>query len=109
MLQQFIGIFIILFFLSRLFWQKKKKHISVNEFIFWLIFWMVTLFAIIFLKQIDKIVAQFGFSSSGIEILLYLAVVMLFYFIFRLRLRFEKIEKQLTKIIREISLKKYDK
>ena len=108
MLQQFIGIFIILFFLSRLFWQKKNKYISVNEFIFWFIFWIIALFSIIFLKQIDKIVAQFGFSSSGIEILLYLATVMLFYFIFRLRLRFEKIEKQLTKITREISLKKYD-
>ena len=108
MLQQFIGIFIILFFLSRLFWQKKKKYISANEFIFWFIFWIVALLSIIFLKQIDKIVAQFGFSSSGIEILLYLATVMLFYFIFRLRLRFQKIEKQLTKITREISLKKYD-
>ena len=100
MLQQFIGILIILFFLSRLFWQKNKKHINNNEFIFWLIFWIFSLLSIIFLKQIDKLVAKFGFSSSGIEILLYLAVVMLFYFIFRLRLRFEKIEKQLTKIIR---------
>lgn len=104
MLQQIIALVIIAFFLSRLFWQKQKKQIRANEFIFWLVFWLATALAIIMLKWIDEIVLSLGFSGSGIEILLYLGIAILFYFIFRLRLRMEKMEKDITKIVREISL-----
>jgi len=106
MLQQILALIIIAFFLSRLFWQKQKKQIGANEFIFWLIFWLMAAGAIIVLKYIDKFVAGLGFSGSGIDILIYIAIVILFYFIFRLRLRLEKIEKDITKIVREIAVKK---
>ena len=105
MLQQIIALIIIAFFLARLFWQKQKKQVGANEFIFWLIFWLLSAGAIITLKWIDKLVASLGFSSSGIDILIYAAVIILFYFVFKLRLRFEKMEKDITKIVRKIALK----
>ncbi len=105
MLQQILALIIIFFFLARQFFLRRKKQISANEFIFWLVFWLTAALAIIFLKWIDKFVAKLGFSSSGIDILLYAGIVVLFYFIFRLRLKVEKIEKDITKIIRKITLK----
>lgn len=104
MIQQLIALIIILFFLGRLFWQKKKNIISLNEFVFWLFFWIVSIVAILYIKTIDKLVADLGFSSSGINILFYLGTIILFYLFLRLRLRLEKIERHLTKIVREISL-----
>jgi len=106
MLQQFLAFIIIFYFLFRLFWQKKKNEISRNEFIFWLIFWAVSMLLILFIKKIDQLVANFGFTASGIDVLLYASVIIIFYLIFRLRLRMEKIERNLTKIIREITLNK---
>lgn len=106
MQQQIIALIIISYFLARLFWQKQKKEINVNEFVFWFIFWLFAAGAIVLLKWIDKIVASMGFSGSGIEVLIYISIVILFYFIFKLRLKMEKIEKNITKIVREISLKK---
>lgn len=105
MLQQIIALIIIAFFLARLCWQKQKNHIGMNEFLFWLAFWVLSAVLIIFLKFIDKLVAGLGFTGSGIEILLYSSVAVLFYFIFRLRLKFEKIEKDITKIVQDIALK----
>ncbi len=107
MLQQIIALIIIAFILARLFWQKQKQQINANEFIFWLIFWLISAGAIILLKWIDKLVLVLGFSSSGINFLIYLGIVLLFYLIFKLRLRLEKIERDLTKIIREIALKNH--
>ena len=104
MIQQLIALIIILFFLGRLFWQKKKNIISLNEFVFWLFFWIVSIVAILCIKTIDKLVAGLGFSSSGINVLFYLGTIILFYLFLRLRLRLEKIERNLTKIVREISL-----
>lgn len=105
MTQQIIALIFIAFFLARLYWQKQKNEISSNEFVFWLIFWLVAATSIIALKWIDALVARVGFSGSGIDVLLYLGVALLFYFIFKLRLRLAKIEKNITKIIRHIALK----
>ncbi|MFA7702215.1 MAG: DUF2304 domain-containing protein, partial [Patescibacteria group bacterium] len=97
---------IIVFFLTRLINQKKKNQITKNESIFWFIFWILAALAVIFLKTIDKVVAALGFSGSGINFLLYIAVMILFYFIFKMRLKMVKIEKDITNITREVALRK---
>ena len=104
MFQQTLALIIITFFLFRLLWQKNNKQINSNEFIFWLIFWIFAGIAIIFLKKIDALVASLGFSGKGIDVLFYISVIILFYFILRLRLRVERMEKNITKIVREIAL-----
>lgn len=104
MFQQIIALIVIAFFLGRLIQQKKKKNIGRNEFLFWLIFWIVAAGAIISIKWIDQLVNRAGFSSQGIDILFYIAVVLLFYFVFRIRLRLERIEKNITKISRKMAI-----
>ena len=106
MLQQTIALIIIALILSRLYWQKQKNYIGMNEFLFWLVFWVLSAILIITLKFLDKFVADLGFSGSGIEVLLYLSVAVLFYFVFRLRLKLEKMEKDISKIVQNIALKK---
>ncbi|KKR21798.1 MAG: hypothetical protein UT48_C0003G0006 [Parcubacteria group bacterium GW2011_GWE2_39_37] len=104
MFQQISALVIILFFISRLIWQKKNNQIANNEFKFWLFFWLVAGLAVLSLKWVDQIVAKLGFSGSGIEVLLYVSTAVMFYLIFRLRLRLTKIEQSITKIVTEIAL-----
>ena len=106
MLQQTIVIIIILFFVFRLAAQRKRKLISRNEFSLWLIFWIIAAATIVFIKQIDRLVAWLGFSGAGINFLIYIAVLILFYFVFRLRLDLAKTDKNLTEIVRQITLNK---
>jgi hypothetical protein len=106
MFQQILALIIILFFLSRIIWQKKNNQINNSEYIFWLFFWILAGLAILSIKQIDKLVAQLGFSGTGIEILFYLAVIILVYLVFKLRIRQAKIEKNITEIVRKIALRK---
>jgi hypothetical protein len=105
MLQQTGAIIIIAFFILRLFRQKKYGEIKANEFSLWLVFWLLAGGAIIFIKQLDRFVAFLGFSGSGINFLIYLAVLALFYLIFRLRLNIAKLDRQLTDIARQMALK----
>ncbi len=103
--QQIIGLIIIIYFLIRLYSQKKQKQINANEFYFWLIFWIIAGAAILLLKQIDLLVRNLGFTASGIDVLLYLAVVMLFYFVFRLRIRMARMEQDITKVVKEVAIR----
>ena len=105
MLQQVVAIIIILFFILRLSSQKKKKAITANEFSLWLIFWLLAAGAVIFLKQIDRFVHFLGFSGTGINFLIYLAVLALFYLVFRLRLNVAKLDRNLTDITRTLTLR----
>lgn len=106
MLQQLLAIIIIAFFLIRLFGQKKKNKITSSEFSVWLIFWLIALIAIIFLKQIDILVANLGFSGTGINILVYLALLALIYLVFRMRLTIAKMEKNISELNQALTLKK---
>jgi small membrane protein len=105
MWQQLIALILIIIFIWRLFKQKNQKEISQNEFSLWLIFWLIGALAIIFIKEIDKVLEQLGFSGAGINFLLYIAIIILFYLIFKLRLKIAKLDKQLTEIVRKITLK----
>ena len=106
MIQTIIAVVIILWFLGKLLWQKKNQKINKSEFIFWLCFWFLTLILIFSLKQLDKLVAGLGFSSSGIQVLLYLAVAVLTYFIFRIRMRLSVAEKNIVKLSEQLALNK---
>lgn len=106
MLQTIMAAVIILFFLSRLIWQRKKQSITKNEFIFWLVFWLFALLTVLLLKQLDAVVADLGFSASGIQVLLYLTVAALIYFIFRIRLRLVKMDREISKIAEELAINK---
>lgn len=109
MIQQIIAIVIIAIFIWRLTVQKNKNKISRNEFYLWLTFWLLGVIAIIFIKQIDNLVEWLGFSSGGINFLLYLTVMGLFYLVFKMRLTIAKLDANLTKIARKIALDNVDK
>ncbi|HAM89003.1 TPA: DUF2304 domain-containing protein [Candidatus Falkowbacteria bacterium] len=106
MTQQIIAFLVILYFLIKLIVQRKNKQVSGLEFLFWLFFWLLAGLTIVLLKEIDALVAYLGFSATGINALLYLSVAILFYLIFKLRLKLEKTEREITKIVRAIALKK---
>lgn len=104
MIQQFIAIIIIFFFIGRLYSQKKKNSISATEFFLWLIFWIFSIILIAGIKYVDSFVAFLGFSSSGINVMLYIAIAVLFYLLFRIRLKIEKLEKEITSLVRSVTL-----
>lgn len=108
MIQQVIALSIITVFISRLINQKRKNKLSKNEFIVWLSFWLLGALAIIFIRQIDNLVIALGFSGSGINFLLYLSVIVLFYLVFKMRLTIAKTEANITKITRHLALNKED-
>jgi len=106
MWQQIIALLVILFFLLRLFGQKTKKEISGHEFFLWFIFWLVAAAAIVFIKPLDHLVRSLGFSGSGINFLVYLAVLALIYLVFRLSLKINKLDRGLSAINEAVTLKK---
>jgi len=103
MFQIIIALIIIAGFLARLIWQKHLKQITASEYLFWMSFWLLSAVIISSIKQIDKLVSSLGFTGSGIQVLLYLAVATLFYLVFRIRLKQERLERDISKLNEALS------
>jgi len=59
----------------------------------------------VLLPQTTVFLADFLGIWRGTDVAVYLSIVLIFYLIFRIFVKLEKIEKDITAIIREISLK----
>lgn len=105
---QGIQILIILFALfawSRAILRFKDGAIKWNELLFWSFLWG----ALIVLTVNPAI--TFFFSKlvgieRGVDFFLYLSVMLLFYLIFRIYVKLDNMDQEITKVVREVALKK---
>jgi len=104
MLIQIVIIIFICFVLAKLFFKLKDKEISSREALSWSIFWIIVFAAALWPKNLDRL-AQFFGVYRGVDLAIYLSIIILFYLVFRILTKLTKIERNIIKIVREISLK----
>lgn len=71
---------------------------------FWLLFWFTILF-LIFQPDFLSSIAHLLGIGRGVDLALYLSTIVIFYMIYRIFVRLDKFEKNITHIIREMALK----
>lgn len=105
---QAISIIITLFAVfawSRAFLRFKDKKINFSEFLFWSIIWLG-----ISLLSFNPTLISFVSFKVGIErpidLVVYLSIILLFYLVFRMYVKHEKIEQEITEIVSDIALRK---
>ena len=76
--------------------------------IFWLLIWLGVLEVVYWPNLVDRLARYFG-VGRGIDVLVYFGLVLLFYMIYRAYIHIEHLERDLTKIVRNIALKDLDK
>lgn len=93
-----VAIFAV-FAMSRALFRMRDRELTARDAIFWLLFWV---FAFIFslLPWMMTPVAQFFGIGRGVDLFVYTAIVLIFYLIFRLYVRMDNLNAQMTKIIR---------
>ena len=105
---KFILLIFIIFAVFKILNRWKKKEIDSRQLIIWLIFWSLAALAVIWPKTTD-IVAQFVGVSRGADLLIYVSIFVIFFIIFKIMVKVEKIEQNITKIVREVALEDKNK
>ncbi|NTV24295.1 MAG: DUF2304 family protein [Nanoarchaeota archaeon] len=90
---------------SRAVLRAKDKKISAGELIFWLGIWGGLVF-VVFFPQITSKVADIVGIGRGVDVFVYISISLLFYLIFRLYVKIEETEGEVTKLVRELALRK---
>jgi hypothetical protein len=96
---QVILIASIVLMVLRLLYQLKKKNINLGQFLIWLIIWLSAI-VVIWYPQVTTYLADILGVGRGVDLVIYVSVVAVFYLMFRLLVRIEKIERDITKIVR---------
>ena len=101
---QILAIIFVIFAISRAILKFRRRDIKVTEFFMWLVFWLAVGVAFITPASLTKIANLLGIGR-GADLVLYVAVVVVFYLMFRIFVRLEKMERDITKVVRKNTLK----
>ena len=102
-LQILVTIFIV-FILLKLFLQKQKNKISLLSFLIWFLLWLAVLIVFWLPDSTTYLAAWFGIGR-GADLVVYISILVIFYMIFRIFIRLNKIENEITKVVREDAIK----
>ncbi|MCX6707510.1 MAG: DUF2304 family protein [Candidatus Woesearchaeota archaeon] len=103
-LQIIVTLFIV-FALSRAIFRFRDKQINLLELVFWCLLWIAA-GVVLFIPQATNPIARLLNVGRGIDVPVYLSIVLLFYLVFRLYVKLDSINQNITKIVREVAIKK---
>ena len=95
--------FFVLFVILRIAYRFYKNEISRREMLIWLVFWLTVGGAIVLPQSTDLLAAEVG-VERGADLLVYISVLVLFYLVFRILVKLEKVDRDITKVTRHIAL-----
>ncbi|HUT21860.1 MAG TPA: DUF2304 domain-containing protein [Candidatus Bipolaricaulota bacterium] len=102
-----IQIFILLFVayvIYRLTKKLTKRELSAEVFVLWLIFWLLMALVVI-LPQTSQFVADWLGVGRGVDVMIYISIIVLFYIAFRIFARLEKMEKDITLLVKDSAIR----
>jgi hypothetical protein len=105
---QVMALVFVTFAASRAVLRAKDKKITFFELFFWLGIWGGLIFVVFFPNIVSRVADVVGIKR-GIDVIIYTSVGLIFYLIFRLYVKLEDMEREITKVVREVALNKKKK
>ncbi|MBT6691473.1 DUF2304 family protein [Candidatus Parcubacteria bacterium] len=106
-LQSVVTLFIIVI-LFKLFRQRQSGKLSLGAFIFWFILWLLV--AVVFWQpETTSYMANRLGIGRGADLAVYLSILAIFYLLFRIFVRLNKIDAEITKVVRKDAIKNVEK
>lgn len=108
MIIKIIIIGFIIFVLYRTLLRFKQGEITPRELTIWTVFWALVIGATLVPQQTDVIAQAVG-VERGVDLLVYLSIIVLFFVVFKIIVKLEKVDRDITKVVRNTALKNGNK
>lgn len=100
---QIIVLAFIIFAFVKVFKRYQEKIISSREMFLWGLLWVIAAVLIVWPGTTSFLAAQLGIGR-GVDLVIYVALILNVYLIFKLYIRIEKQEKTFTDLVRKLAL-----
>ncbi|MEM2916072.1 MAG: DUF2304 family protein [Candidatus Woesearchaeota archaeon] len=101
---QVIVVVFALFAWSRALLRLRDRKVSIGEFIFWSLIWAAVIVTSL-LPQTANIASKFFGISRPIDLAVYISILLLLYLTFRIYVKHDQLEQEMTKLVREIAVR----
>ena len=108
---QLIQIFALVFAIFAVFkilHQVRNNEITLESAIFWIFIWMLVILIVAFPSTMSYLATLTG-VGRGVDVIIYTAIILLFYLQYRLYIKIENVEREITLIVREIAIAEREK
>ena len=105
---QILGIAFAVFAISIALQRYKLKRISLKSLLIWCVIW-IGVIVIALLPSTMGFTARLLGIGRGIDVIVYLSIILLYYLIFRIYIMVEDTKKDITKLVRELAIRKKKK
>lgn len=102
-----VQILLVLFFLFAIFkvvGRYRVGELSLRGMVAWVFFWLVAIFVALVPNSTSVVALQLGIGR-GADLAVYAALALLFFLVFRLMVKIEKQNREITKLVRDNALK----
>lgn len=104
-LQIFATLF-ALFAMSRVFLRLKEHQLEIREALFWTLIWAGMLTVVWVPATANLISTTLGLETSRpVDTIIYVGMVLLFYLVYRMHAKHEKLQQEFTRLVRLVSIK----
>lgn len=93
---------------SRVLIRFRTKDLNIKEFIFWSLIWSVMI-VLVFIPGKTNFLAKTIGMDRGNDAMFFLAIVALFYATYRLYVKINEQDKEITRLVRALALKNVKK
>ncbi len=100
---QIILLIVIALIILKTFQKYHRRVITVREFLLWTVFWGSSGALVVFPNATQNVANLVGIGR-GVDLIIYIALLILFFALFYLLVKVEGIERAITKIVREMAL-----
>jgi hypothetical protein len=90
--------------ISKSYVEFRAKSESLQMFIFWSVTWTVIVVVALFTSIIDLFISMFGGGRTGLGTFFGMGLVLLFFTVYRIYVKLERIEQRITKTIQDLAL-----
>lgn len=84
--------------------QKQKNQMTLLGFLVWFFLWLAVL-VVFWIPDSTSYLAAYLGIGRGADLVVYISIVAIFYLIFKIFVRLNKIEEDITKVVREEAIK----
>ena len=102
---QLIAIVFLIFAFSRVWLRAREGTIGKGMFLFWILVWFLVLIAVVRPELTTQLARKMGIGR-GVDVVLYVSIVTLFYLNFRSNVLIENLRHEITQLTRIIALSK---
>lgn len=102
---QIFSVLLAFIVISKSYVDFRSRAESLPMFIFWVFTWTTIVIVALFPSIVDILISSFGSGRAGLGTVFGMALVFLFFVVYRMYVKLERIEQNLTRTIQELALR----